>query len=221
MSLSEAEHARISDAIASAERSTSGEIFCVIARKSDDYHAVPFAWAALTAIVLPPVLLWFGIAGFDRLNGGWNAVPYGVREIVSLYAGISVLIFILAFVIVRVPAIKLRLTPPSLRRAAVHRSAVESFLSHGIHVTNDRIGVLIFLSLADHVAEIVADETIYGKVDAGVWGDAIAALLAAVRAGRTAEGFVDAIAMCGSVLAAHFPPRTRNPNELPDRLIEI
>jgi putative membrane protein len=88
-------------------------------------------------------------------------------------------------------------------------------------VTEDRTGVLIFLSLDDHVAEIVADEGIYARVEHDIWGDTLDVLLAEVRNGRMADGFVKAIAMCGSVLSAHFPPCARNPNELPDKLIEI
>ena len=223
MRLTNDEHARVSDAITSAERTTSGEIFCVVMRRTDDYRAVPFAWAALAAIVLPPMLLWLGVP--DPLwftSGGWSDGGYPApRLVIALYASLSVLLFVAAFLIVRLPPVLRLLTPRSLKRSAVHRAAVESFLSHGIHVTEDRTGVLIFLSLGDHVAEIVADEGIYDRVEHEVWGDALDALLAEVRDGRIADGFVKAIGMCGVVLSAHFPPCARNPNELPDRLIEI
>lgn len=223
MRLTDAEHARISDAITSAERTTSGEIFCVVTQRTDDYRAVPFAWAALAAIVLPPILLWFGVP--DPLwftSGGWSDGGHPApRLIIALYASLSALLFVGAFLIARLPPVLNLLTPRSLKRSAVHRAAVESFLSHGIHVTEDRTGVLIFLSLGDHVAEIVADEGIYDKVEHDVWGDALDALLAEVRDGRIADGFVKAITMSGTVLSAHFPPGTRNPNELPDKLIEI
>lgn len=223
MQLSDSDHRRISDAITSAERTTSGEIFCVVARETDEYRAVPFAWAALAAIVLPPLLLWFGIP--DPLwftSGGWSDGRHAEpRLVVALYASLSALLFVLAFLVVRIPAVLRLLTPASLKRAAVHRAAVESFLSHGIHVTDARTGVLIFLSLGDHVAEIVADEGIYEKVDHGVWGETLETLLAEVRAGRLADGFIVAIGSCGAVLSAHFPPRPGNPNELPDKLIEI
>lgn len=223
MRLTDAEHARISDAITSAERTTSGEIFCVVTQRTDDYRAVPFAWAALAAIVLPPILLWFGVP--DPLwftSGGWSDGGHPApRLIIALYASLSALLFVAAFLIARLPPVLNLLTPRSLKRSAVHRAAVESFLSHGIHVTEDRTGVLIFLSLGDHVAEIVADEGIYDKVEHDVWGDALDALLAEVQGGRIADGFVKAITMSGTVLSAHFPPGARNPNELPDKLIEI
>jgi putative membrane protein len=224
MRLSGADHKRVSDAIASAERSTSGEIFCVIADATDDYRAVAFAWAALAALVLPPLLLWSGIIGPQLLSAGWHvsaSTMAGTRAVVALYATLSALLFIAAFLIVRIPPITRRLTPMSLKRQAVHRRAMESFLSHGIHVTDDRTGVLIFLSMGDRVAEIIADEAIHAKVDPDAWGAAISTLLEEVRRGKIADGFVRAVADCGLLLAAHFPPRDRNPNELPDKLIEL
>jgi putative membrane protein len=224
MRLSGTDHKRVSDAIASAERSTSGEIFCVIAEATDDYRAVAFAWAALAALVLPPLLLWSGVVGPQLLSAGWHvsaSTMAGARPIVALYATLSVLLFIAALLIARIPPITRRLTPTSLKRAAVHRRAMESFLSHGIHVTEDRTGVVIFLSMGDHVAEIVADEAIHARVDPDAWGAAISTLLEEVRQGRIADGFVRAIAACGMLLAEHFPPRERNPNELPDKLIEL
>lgn len=223
MRLTDDEHTRISDAITSAERSTSGEIFCVVAQRTDDYRAVPFAWAALAAIVLAPALLWLGIP--DPLwftSGGWSDGGHPApRLIIALYASLSAILFVATFLVVRIPPVLRLLTPRSLQRSAVHRAAVESFLSHGIHVTEDRTGVLVFLSLEDHAAEIVADEGIYAKVAHDVWGDALDALLAEVRDGRIADGFIKAIGLCGAVLSAHFPPCARNPNELPDKLIEI
>ncbi|MBB4633063.1 TPM domain-containing protein [Sphingosinicella soli] len=223
MRLTDEEHARISDAITSAEQTTSGEIFCVVARRTDDYRAVPFAWAALAAIVLAPLLLWLGIPDPRWFtSGGWSDGGHPEpQRIIALYAALSALLFILTFLVVRTPPVLRFLTPRSLKRSAVHRAAVESFLSHGIHVTAERTGVLIFLSLEDHVAEIVADGGIYAKVAHDVWGDALDALLTEVKDGKLADGFVSAIGMCGALLSAHFPPGDRNPNELPDKLIEI
>ena len=224
MRLSAEEHRRVSDAIASAERTTAGEIFCVVTDETDEYRAVPFAWAALAALVLPPLLLLSGLVGPHLLAGGWQvgtAAAMTAGEAVAIYAALSALLFVGVFLLVRIPAVKLRLAPRSLRRSAVHRRAMESFLAHGIHVTEDRTGVLIFLSLGERVAEIVADEAIHSRVEPDVWGAAVATLLNHVAKGRIADGFIAAIGACGEVLAAHFPPRPRNPNEIPDKLIEL
>ncbi len=225
MGLSSTDHKRVSDAITSAERKTSGEIFCVLAQKTDDFQAIPFAWAALVALVMPPLLLWSGVISPQTIfGGGWeigSGEGFNLRSIVELYAGLSAALFILGFLLTRMPGIKRHLIPRSLRHAAVHRTAMESFLAHGIHVTENRTGILIFLSLEDRIAEVVADEAIYKRVDNAIWGDAVSSLRDHAKAGDVANGFIDAIQKCADVLGAHFPPRDHNPNELPDKLIEI
>ena len=81
--------------------------------------------------------------------------------------------------------------------------------------------MLIFASTGERYAEIVADAGINEKVAPKVWDDAVNALVAAIKAGRPADGFVAAIEQCGAVLAAHFPPGALKRDELPDKLLEI
>ena len=81
--------------------------------------------------------------------------------------------------------------------------------------------MLILASLDERHAEIVADEGIYGRVPHELWADALAALIAGMKRGAPADGFVQAIRLCGEVLAEHFPPTALNPNELPDRIVII
>jgi putative membrane protein len=54
-----------------------------------------------------------------------------------------------------------------------------------------------------------------------VWDDAINALVTAIQAGRSADGFLAAIEKCGAVLAAHFPSGALKRDERPDKLLEI
>jgi putative membrane protein len=83
--------------------------------------------------------------------------------------------------------------------------------------TKKRCGILIFVSLAEHYARIIADEGIAQKVPNAEWQAAIDALISHMRTGEIAAGFIAAIARCGSLLAAHAPS-DGSANELPDRL---
>jgi putative membrane protein len=83
--------------------------------------------------------------------------------------------------------------------------------------TKNRCGVLIFVSLAERYARIVADEGIAQKMQNAEWQAAIDALTGHMRDGRIAAGFIAAIERCGAVLATHAPP-DGSPNTLPDRL---
>jgi putative membrane protein len=109
------------------------------------------------------------------------------------------------------------LVPRPLRRAQAHRAALEQFVVRRIANTKNRSGVLIFVSLAEHYARIVADDGIAQKVHNADWQAAIDALTGHMRDGRIAAGFIAAIERCGAVLAAHAPP-DGSPNALPDRL---
>ena len=98
---------------------------------------------------------------------------------------------------------------------------MRQFFAQGLDQTENRTGVLIYASLAERYAEIVADAGIHAKVTPDVWDQAIAALVAGMREGRPGDGFVAAIERCGAVLAEHFPPGALNRDELPNRLVEI
>lgn len=228
MRLTEADHARISAAIKAAEATTSGEIFCVLARRVSSYRDVGLAWAAAAALILPLALvpLGFDAAWFPGIADGWEAAHMASRDVtigraLGAYAVVQAAVFITVFLVTRISPIRRWVTPRSVRRARVRRAALNQFLAHGLHKTEARTGVLIFAALSDHQVEVVADQGIHAIVDRDVWAQAVDALTIALREGRPAEGFEDAIALTGGVLAEHFPPRRRDPNEVPDRLVEI
>jgi putative membrane protein len=110
--------------------------------------------------------------------------------------------------------------PRAVQRARAHRAALEQFVLRGISHTPNRCGVLIFVSLAEHYARIIADEGVAQKVHASEWQAAIDVLTMHIRDGHIAAGFLAAIERCGAVLAQHAPP-DGSMNELPDRLYVI
>ena len=77
------------------------------------------------------------------------------------------------------------------------------------------------MSVAEHRAEIVADEAIHSKVAPERWGDAMAALIGKLKHGDPAGGMADAVAQMAAILKEHFPKTDQDVNELPDRLIEL
>jgi putative membrane protein len=79
----------------------------------------------------------------------------------------------------------------------------------------------VTLDDAERYAEIVADSGINSKVSPEVWTGAIAAMISAIKDGRPGDGFIAAVELSGAELACHFPPGTLNPNELPNREVEI
>ena len=109
-------------------------------------------------------------------------------------------------------------------RRAMHEAAraraMRAFHENGLHRTAEGTGVLVFASLFERSAVVLGDQGIHAKMGDD-WDRAVSALTAGMAAGDPARGFVDAIAVCGAKLAAHFPrdPSARTPpNELEDAI---
>lgn len=222
--LSAGDPQRVADAIRGAEARTDGEIAVIVAPESDTYADVVLHWALLLALLplalfatFPGLLLW----GASLVHESWNdaAPPLHLLLILVLLKVAGA--FLVGRFLFAVPAIKLALTPHATRARRVRRRAIMLFKASTERRTATRTGVLLYLSLAERRAEIVADETIQSKISGEEWGEAMTALLDGVRAGRPGEGMGAAVAKIGDVLAAHFPFTGADPNELPDRLIQL
>jgi putative membrane protein len=98
---------------------------------------------------------------------------------------------------------------------------MEQFTTRGISRKKDRCGILIFVSLAERYARIIADDGIAARVPQSEWQAAIDALVAHIREDRITDGFIAAINLCGDELARHFPRTEAKREELPDRIYLI
>ena len=111
--------------------------------------------------------------------------------------------------------------PGPVKTARVHARAIKHFKVGAERRTHGRTGVLLYVSMREHRAEIVADEAIHALVEQEVWGEAMADMLGHIRQGCVAEGIAAGVRDVGKVLAPHFPRGQDDINELPDRLIEV
>lgn len=214
---------RISEAVHRAEQESAGEIVTILTERSDGYHDVALAWAAITAftaIVVLSLLPEFYLGLIDRITGAW-ANDWTPGEIFALAAAVGMLKFIGMLVIQLWQPLKFLLVPGLLKSARVRERAITCFKVGAERRTHGRTGVLIYLSMREHRAEIVADEAIARLVPPEVWGEAMAAMLAHIGDGRIADGMIAAVEKVGKVLALHFPRDANDINELPDRLIEV
>ena len=216
--LSEDDEKRINAAVAEAEKATSGEIFCIMTQRTSRYVETPLAYGALAALLLPLAAVALGFHPWDL---GWSSGETGPEAAVLSYTLLQGLVFLAVLGITSIPAIRLRVVPEPLKRSRVRRAAFQQFLAKGLHQTRDRTGVLIFASLDERRAEVIADEAVYNKVDKDVWGEALDALVREMKRDDPGAGFVEAVRLCGEVLARHFPPKSDNPNELPDQVVVI
>ncbi len=221
--LEEADHRLVTDAVAAAELGTSGEIVTVLADRSDGYTDVVFAWSAIAgfaAIVLCAIFPDIVLDTYAGLHGGWNT-EWSASEIFSMAAGAAIFWFLVVWLAQLWVPLRFALIPGRVKTNRVHQRAISLFKVGAERRTHGRTGVLIYISMREHRAEIVADEPIAIKVPAEIWGDAMADMLVEIRQGRIAEGMVAGVRDVGQILAEHFPRSDDDRNELPDRLIVV
>ena len=106
-------------------------------------------------------------------------------------------------------------------RLSTRQRARQVFSQLGVWDTTDNSGVLIYVQLIDHRIEIVADRGIAAKVTQAEWDAICRAMERKFKAGRFAEGSIEAIQAVTAILARHFPADGVNPNELPDKPVVL
>ena len=221
--LDEQQHRIVSQAVADAEQTTSGEIVPVMADRSDGYSDVALWWAvslaftAMSALAFVPDAL---LSLRHAVAGDWANEPT-LGELFALLTGLGLAVFLAVLTLQLFQPLKFALIPAPIKRQRVREAAIRHFKVGAERRTHGRTGVLLYVSMREHRAEIVADEPIAVKVDAEVWGVAMADMLEGIRKGNLAEGLAAGVRDVGAVLAEHFPRGDEDINELPDRLIEV
>ena len=201
--ITELDRQRIISAIKDAEARTAGEIYVVIDRERHEHAAASFL-----------------IAGVAALLVGWPAYL-----LTSWSTPMILLVQAATFTVISVagscPPLHHLFVLPSFAADHARRTAETQFMAHGIHLTEARTGVLVYVGLVDHRVEIVADAGINNKVSQEEWNKMARELESAARQDKLPEGIVRVVARAGELLASHFPVLSGDRNELADRVVEI
>jgi putative membrane protein len=197
---------RIRAAVVSAEKKTSGEIVPMIVRRSTHLRHVPwivfFFFLAVFSALLPYVSQYL-----------WQA-PYWVLEV-----GVVVASGFLAGALSGFDTVRRLCTPSADLDSSVLLRAQLEFYECDLRNTKGKTGILIFISLLEHEAVVLADEAISKHLPPETWQEVIDLLLNGVRRRDFAGGMVAAIEKCGSLLAERYPRAPDDHDELPNRMI--
>jgi len=221
--LSEADHKLVTAAVKAAEARSDGEIVTIVTDRSDAYHDVALHYAVLLMLLVPAVWAILPQSVVDwglALVFGWHQALTRGELMALLFVKLAGAFLVARFALAWMP-LRMALTPAATKARRVRRRAMQYFRIAAEHRTVARTGVLLYLSMLERRAEIVADKAIHAKVAPELWGDAMAALIGGVKAGRPGEGMAEAVRLIGDVLAEHFPRTEGDRNELPDRLVEL
>ncbi|UUR09207.1 TPM domain-containing protein [Sphingomonas glaciei] len=216
------DHRKVSEAIAAAERASDGEILTIVSADSDSYHDVALHWAVAAMIGVLAFCAWQSAVLASAWEGlfGWGETA-SAGEVLFSAMVLAVLGFLLALLLFKWRPVRLALTPGATKERRVRRRAIALFRAAAESRTVGRTAVLIYLSLVEHRAEIVADEAVTKVTTPECWGDAMAELIGEIREGRPGNGLALAVEEVGEVLTRHFPKTSEDVNEIPDKLIEL
>lgn len=203
--LADQDLSRIQAAVEAAERVTSGEIVPMIVRRSRTDSLLSFLVAALMLLV---AVTW-------KLYG---PLELRLEDRPELWLGIYVLAALSGFALGTVSAVQRFLVPRWEQRQAVEQRALLEFYLARLQDTEARTGILLFVSLAERQAVVLADKGISQHTAPGFFDAVVQDLISGAKSGRMAEGFQGAIERCAGLLAQHFPPRAEDRNELCDAL---
>lgn len=196
---SEPDFEAIKNAVADCELRTSGEIVIRLSSRSHNWLLDRLVAASIVSVLAMAVSLWF------TREHNWG-VYYDFTQ-ATLWAVVG---FAAGFF-----GIGGFLCTPARRRRVVWERALKLFSA--LTPTRDSTGVLIFVSLAEKSAVIVADKQIASKVDAAYWDHPQSIIQKSIIENRHSEGIISAVREIGAKLSEHFPRRADDINEQPDR----
>jgi putative membrane protein len=206
---SETDREAIRVTVLEAESRTSGEIVPYVVDCSDEYASAAWKGAALGALLAPLVAL-----AIYRWTHVWGIpLPYWIA--LPAPAGGAAAYLVAAFL----SPVRRWLTGQHVLEARVRRRAASAFLEQEVFHTENRTGILLFVSLFERRVVLLADSGIHQKVEEGQWESITRRLAAEIRHGRPGPALVEAIRECGEVLARHHVDiRPGDRNELSDEL---
>lgn len=214
--LTQEEKSELVQRIQQAESRSTGEIVTVIAARSDSYRYIPLLWSALVALSVPGLYyLWQWLS-----HGGWVSESRFAHTEAWLYT-LQALTFLGLGALFSFSPLRMLVIPRRVKLQRAARHAREQFFLQNLHLTRDRSGILIFVSVAEHYVEIIVDSGISAVVDNETWVKTVNDFVEDVRAGHIARGFGNTVEHCREVLWEHFPAPDGRPDELPNHLIEV
>jgi putative membrane protein len=197
------EQEKIHQAVAAAERRTSGEIVPMIVGASNHYAEVSVTGLIVGLVIgSAAALIWGNPWGFTSAELAWPLCGAALGLLLS-----------------HIPAIKRCLIPKRRMAEAVHMRSLAAFTAHGLHYTKNHTGILIFASLFERRVVVLADRGIHEKVQDGTWDEIVRIVTAGLKSNDGCAAFCAAIEECRKILAGHFPRSPEDRDELEDKLV--
>ena len=217
LNMSEDDRRAINKAVADAESKTAAEIVPVVAESSGRYDRaedICGLWLGLTCMVGVWILLPPPIREPGRW-GGPSLLWYPVSLVVSVIVGFIVGVVISHYV----PFLRRLFTPKSEREQEVGIRSRQVFFDHRVHHTEGQGGVLLYVSLFEHQAAIMTDQSVLEALTQATINELCNQFTLRLKNDTLKEAFAETINEIGTLLAEKLPATENNQNELPDALV--
>ena len=203
---------KISEAIAKAEKRTSGEIAVTYINQSDSYAIYElFAALILGLIYINILLLNYSSINTFVSNHTWESS----NQLTAAFIGLSSFVMIAVFyLIMNFPFIDRLIVPKKIMKKKVEDRAYLHFIKAGLTETRDRTGILIFISNLERRVVIIADKGINDKIEQDVWGKFLDIIVSGIKRNNLTDSLVSVIKRSGHILEEHFPIKPDDTNEL-------
>jgi putative membrane protein len=210
---------QIGQAVHTAEQKTDAEFVPCVAAVSGRYDRaedVVGLWLAVIGVVAVAIF-WPPLRAEP---GSWDTPAAWV------FPTMMAIVAVLGFVVGVVAANRIGW----LRRLFLHRRQMRNevaeraravFFDNRVYRTADATGILLYVSLYERMAVVLADQTILEKLGPEALQDVCATLTAHLRRCHPAEALCEAIAAAGEKLAAVLPRTAAHAVELPDALVTL
>ncbi len=205
-------------AIAEAEKMTAGEIVTVVATVSGRYDRAEDLFGLLFALIALSVA-WLLLQG--TTTEAWSATPthvLGLPAIVGILIGGFVVGAALA---THFPMLRLPFIARAEMIEEVERRARETFQRQSVRNTSSGTGVLIYVSLYEHIVKVIGDDGVAAQLSSDSLEKICTLVVDGLRQGRPADGLSQAVKKTGELLAPHLPPTVGDVNEIANQLILI
>jgi putative membrane protein len=211
--LSTEEQKRISRCVQEVEKTTSGEIVPMVVSAS--YH---YPLASLLGALIVALLLGVGLTAAESIRRAWGGLT--IFDLWLFPAVFGVVLLAVHELIKAVPALKRLFITPGEITEEVEEAALTAFYRQGLGDTRDRTGVLIYISVFERRAYVLADKGIHEKVKPEIWQEVVELVTRGFREKRHADAICHAVRRCGELLAQHFPIKPDDTNELKNLIVE-
>ena len=215
----EQQRKRVEQAVVEAEAQTSCEIVPVVASASGRYDR-PEDMIGLWLAVIAAVSIWLTLPRPTNESGDWAGMPLYVG-VLAMVASVLVAFIVGTVAGSRIGWLRRLFTPRQQMLEEVSSRAREIFFDNRIHHTSGATGLLIYVSLFEHLAVVLGDQEILDKLGQPFLDRLCKQLTAGFHQRHPMEALCGVIAEAGEQLSGPLPRAAGDVNELHDALVLI